>query len=146
MTTFTGPIKSKGLDTDARTGEVQLIQRATVGAINSAGNPVTFSLPNPSDVLDFVVTVETPFAAGALVTAANVQFSAAGDATLGIVVASASGTYRLSTTVGGNAAQLRGVATTVEAFVSTQSLASALTVGQAMLTVVYVDRTSAAGL
>lgn len=145
MTTFTGPVKSKALDTDSRTGDVYLVQRTTVQANNSAGNPVTFSLPNPSDIVDFVMQVEIPFAAGALVTAVNTEISAAGGSTVVVIPVSASGTYRPAL-VAGAAAGLRNVSTTVEAHMSVQALATALTIGQAMLNVIYIDKSSGGGL
>ena len=145
MTTFTGPIKSKALDTNARTGEVILTQRATLAANTTAGGPATISLPNPSDVVDFKIAVEIPFATGAGVTAANVEISAAGGSTLAVVNVSASGVYGAGT-IAGAAASFRGVSATIEAHVSIQGSPTAMTAGQAMLSVIYVDRTSAAGL
>lgn len=148
MTTFTGPIKSKALDTDARTGEVVLVQRATIAAVNSAGNPITFSLPNPSDVVDFKVSVEIPFAAGALVTAVNIEVSGAGGSTIVTIPVSASGMYGISdrATGVGAATSWRNVSVDVEAHASVQALATALTIGQGIASIMYIDRTSAAGL
>ena len=141
-TTFAGPIRT-GNDTGASSsrtvGTVIAAQRVTVDSTNSAGAPATMLLPAGADVIDYLVDVETPFAAGALVTAQEFSISHGASLVTNVVV-SASGRYdAIASGTKTNSALLRNVTTTVEAFVSTQSLASAATVGQAMLTVKYVQ-------
>jgi hypothetical protein len=145
MTTFTGPVKSKGRDTRTRTGDVYLVQRATLAANNSAGAPRTISLPNPSDVIEFLIGVEIPFATAAGATACNVEISGAGGSTIAVVNVSASGVYR-NGIVAGAAATMRNVTATIEAHVSIQGSPTAMNAGQAMLSVVYIDRTPESGL
>ena len=120
-------------------GDVNVTQRVTVVASNSAGAPATMLLPAGSDVIQYLVDVEVPFSPGALATAAEFSISHGASLVTNVVV-SASGRYdAIDDGTKTNTALLRNVTSTVEAFVSTQSLASALTLGQAMLTVIYVQ-------
>lgn len=172
MTTFTGPLDVKALDSQVTAARINvsgsatfqegatfgtkiqsgaagqrgtaiLVQRATLAATNSAGSPAQFVLPSGSDIIGYYVDVETPFAAGALVTAARVNLRVGASANvISEVAVSASGRYDLlsGTTPGGaDTSLLRNVTATVMAFVSTKALASALTAGQAMTTIVYVQ-------
>lgn len=141
-TNFSGPIKTgkdTGVDSTRTIGTVIAAQRVTVLSSNSAGAHATMLIPSGADVVDYLVDVEIPFAPGALATAAELSVLH-GSTLVTNVTVSASGRY--DAIEGGtktNTASLRNVTSTVEAFVSTQSLASALTVGQAMLTVFYVQ-------
>lgn len=120
-------------------GDVGVMQRTTVAANNSAGAPATMLLPSGSDVVMYLVDVEVPFSPGALATAADFSISHGASLVTNVVV-SASGRYdALSEGTKTDSSLLRNVTSTVEAFVSTQSLASAITLGQAMLTVIYVQ-------
>lgn len=134
---FTGPIRDRG-----NRGQVTYSRETTLVALNSAANPATLILPSGSNVLDIYINVEIPFDAGTLVTASRVLVSAVGGSTLAEITISASTVaYRLGlgnvTTYGGRAH--RNVTTTLEAHVSTQALASGVTVGQAIWGVVYVQ-------
>lgn len=141
-TTFSGPVRTglnTGIPKTSTIGTVIAAQRVTVDSSNSAGAPATMLLPSGSDVIDYLVDVETPFAAGAMVTAQEFSITHGGTLVTNVVV-SASGRYdAIDDGTKTNSALLRNVTTTVEAFVSTQSLASAATAGQAMLTVFYVQ-------
>lgn len=141
-TTFSGPVRT-GVDTGVaatRTiGTVIAAQRVTVDSSNSAGAPATMLMPSGVDVIEYLVDVETPFAAGAMATAQEFSISHGASLVTNVVV-SASGRYdAIDDGTKTNTALLRNVTTTVEAFVSTQSLASAATVGQAILTVIYLQ-------
>lgn len=141
-TTFSGPLRT-GKDTgnsSSTIGTVEVIQQATVVAQNSAGNPVLFTLPSGSNITDILVDVETPFAAGALVTAQRMDIRVGGTLITEIGV-SASGRYSvLDAGLGTDGTDaLRNVTAVVSAFASTKALASAATVGQAMLTVKYIQ-------
>ena len=141
-TTFSGPVRT-GVDTGtgSRTiGTLVAAQRATVHAQNSAGNPVTMVLPSGSDAIDFLIDVEIPFAAGALVTAQRVNIRTGVTANvIAEIGVSASGRYDALTVTGANHSLIRNITATIAAFVSTKALASAATLGQAMLTVKYVQ-------
>ncbi len=133
-----GPIRSGAA---ASRGRAILVQRVTILPVHSAGAPALLVLPSGSDILDFYVDVEAPFAAGALVSAAEVLISAAGGVLLARINVSASttryGTMQNAQAVGGGA--FRNVTATIEAHTSMQGLASALTAGQAMLSVIYAN-------
>lgn len=120
-------------------GTAMIIQRATLLSTNTAGAPVSISLPSGSNVVDFWVDVETPFATGAGVTAADITMSAANGVTLAKIAVSAS-TKRYNTSNAQTVGSIgyRNVTATIEAYVSIQGSATALSAGQAMLTVVYV--------
>lgn len=141
-TNFSGPVKTgkdTGVSSTRTVGTVIAAQRVTVDSSNSAGAPATMLLPSGADVVDYLVDVEAPFAAGALATAAEFSISH-GSTLVTNVVVSASGRYdAIDDGTKTDTSSLRNVTATVEAFVSTQSLASALTAGQAMLTVYYVQ-------
>ncbi len=141
MTQFTAPLNVGGLDSDDRTGQAYLVQQTTLTSQHNAANPAKFLLPNGANVIEYRVGVETPFAAGALVTAQRVQTYVGATANLVSEIAvSASGQYNMlrTPTAGGNHSVLRNVSATISTFVSTKALASAATLGQGMLTVHYL--------
>ena len=125
---------------------VMLAQAATIVAINSAGNPVTFSIPSGADVKNIWIDMEAPFASG-VVTANRVTTYIGGTGVsaaslISEIAVSASGQYNLlrTTTVAGNHTLLRNVTTTVHAFQSMKATDSAATAGQGILTVHYIQR------
>ncbi len=131
--TFVGPV-TIGL------GSVIQAQRTTVLSQNSATNPATIVLPSGSDAIDFLIDVEIPFAAGALVTAQRVNIRTGVTANvIAEIGVSASGRYDALGATGTDHSLLRNITATIAAFVSTKALASAATLGQAMLTVKYVQ-------
>jgi len=122
-------------------GSVTLVQRATIAANTTAGAPAKILLPSGADILDFFVDVEIPFETAAGATAAAIRGSVAGGAALFEMAVSASTTrYGLqqanTTTFLGSS--LRNITATIEAHVSVQASPSAMTDGQAMLSVIYV--------
>ena len=120
---------------------VILAQRVTIDSTHSTGARLSVSLPPNADLIDFLVDVEIPFAAGALATAAEIEASIVASAALLLVVpVSATGRYNALDDPSSilNIAQLRNIQTTIEIYQSTQSLASAMTVGQAIITIRYV--------
>lgn len=122
-------------------GTAIVAQRATLAAINSAGNPVKFLLPTGSDIIDYKLDLEIPLDS-AIVTAQRIYtYNGSAAQAISEIGVSASGRYDLlgGTTPGGNStALIRNVRNTVETFTSTKALASAATVGQGMLTIVYL--------
>ena len=141
---FQGPVRvgAAAAAPGANAGFALVTQRATLGEINSAANPVSFTIPSGSDLINFLVTVEVPFASG-VVTAGEVVGHITSDATAGglifILPVSASGQYRpLSTSFVRNANLQRNITTNIRVFVSAQSTDSAFTSGQAMLTCTYL--------
>ena len=129
---FEGPIRGP-----SGVGTALLVQSATIAANTTAGAPATFALPSGADIIDFKVSVEIPFATGAGVTAANIEVSAAAGLTMAIVPVSASGTYRPAL-IAGDTASFRNVIVVIEAHVSIQGSPTAITVGQAMLSLTYI--------
>ena len=120
-------------------GTVTLVQRVTLAANITAGVPAVIVLPSGSDVVDFIVDVEIPFATGAGVTAADVNISAAGGLRMAVINVSASTTrYNLAGAQSVNGSTFRNVTATIEAHVSIQGSPTAMTAGQAMLTVLYI--------
>ena len=122
-------------------GTAILVQRVTLAANTTAGIPATIVLPSGSNIIDMYVDVEIPFATAVGVTAAEVNVSAAAGVLLARINVSAStvryGTMQNAQTVGSSG--FRNVTTTIEAHVSIQGSPTAMTAGQAMLSVVYVN-------
>lgn len=137
---FAGPISG---GPSGSVGLVTMVQRTTIAANTTAGAPATISLPSGSDIIDMHVDVEVPFATAAGVSAANIEVSAAGGSTLAVIRVSASTTrYGLTsnadTFLGSG---MRNVTQTIEAHTSIVGSASAMSAGQAMLSVVYIQNT-----
>ena len=130
-----------------RVGTVLVSQRATINSTNSGGSPVKFLLPSGADIVDILVDIEVPFAAGALVTAGRVlaykelgNTPTSAENILTEVLVSSSGRYDAidDGTIGSSgAAALRNVSVTIAAYVSMQALASAFSAGQGILTINY---------
>lgn len=121
-------------------GYAVLSQRVTIAANTTAGAPATISLPSGADIVDFFVDVEVPFATAAGATAATVHMSGANASTIAVMRVSASTTrYGAWTNADSfNGSTLRNVTATIEAHASIVGSATAMTAGQAMLTVLYV--------
>lgn len=145
--TFTGSIQVSGSANVAGTitdraarGQVIYTQKTTLLSDNSAAGPAIINLPSGSDVTDIWVHVEIPFGNAVGVTAVNVAVSAVGDAGLVSFSVSAStvpyvlGRANAVSFVGST---FRNITTTVEAHLSVQALATALTSGQAILGLAY---------
>lgn len=142
---FTGPIRMGA----AGLGRVFLSQFATVASQNSAGNPVSFTIPAGSDLVEiYVDTVET-WNAGSLGTAGTIEIGVSGSSKyFAVVPVSATGSRSLAssfktTTIKRwkNFSGQSGDATgNIKAFVTAATQqATAMTVGETILTVVYVQ-------
>lgn len=135
-----GPIKSGGAGS---LGTSVLMQRVTIAAANTAGAPVQLNLPSGSNLIQMYVDVEEPYTTGAGATAAEVNVSAVNGVTLARIAVSASTRHYHAGLGGGSQAAggtaWRNVTTTLEAHVSIQGSATAMSAGQAMLTVLYVN-------
>ena len=111
--------------------------KATILQNNTAGNPVSISIPSGRDIIDFLVDIETPFETAAGATACNIEASlAAAGSALGLINVSASGRYDLiddGTIL--DMVQFRDVTATIEVHVSVQNSSTAITTGQGILTV-----------
>lgn len=124
-------------------------QIVTVASENSGGNPVTINLGGNADLIEFYVDTVIPPAAGALATAANLEIGVSGsNAYFAAVPCSATGTRRLgSSFVTGTIKRWTGYRSgspdasgTIRAHLTVQSLATALTVGEVLLRVLWVRR------
>lgn len=121
----------------ANTGIVLLVTRATIIQSHTAAAPLSVKLPNGSDIIDFKIDVEQPFETAAGATAVAVRASGANALTFFEIPVSASGRYDLgNTTTRGRA--FRNVSATIEAHVSVQGSNTAMSAGQAILSVIYV--------
>lgn len=120
-------------------GTATMVQRVTIATDTTTGAPATIVIPSGSDIIDFIVDIEEQFDTAAGATAANIEISGAGGATLAVIPVSASGQYNLAGANAGNAESRRNVTVTIEAHVSIQGSPTAMTVGQAMLSIVYVQ-------
>lgn len=136
--TFAGPITG---GVAGQRGTATLIQRATITSSTTAGAPATITLPTGSDIVDITVDVEIPFETAAGVSACNVEVSAAAGTAIVYFNVSASTTrYGLETANATSfiASALRNVTATIEAHASIQASSTAMTAGQAMLTIHYI--------
>ena len=134
--TFSGTIQET-----AGLGLATFVREVTVAQANTAGAPATISLPTSANIVDVYLNVEIPFANAAGVTAAAVRVSA--DNVGNVVefnVSASTIAYRLggANTVTYGATQVRQVVSTLEGHVSIQGSNTALTIGQAILGVVYI--------
>lgn len=128
-------------------GRVTISQYATVSQINSAGNAVTFTVPPRADLIEIYVDTVVPWAAGSLSTAAQIEVGVSGSVQyFARIPVSATGTRTLGSTFvtgtlkrwknfSGNSGDATG---NIRAFVSAQSLGTAMTAGETLLTVTYV--------
>ena len=128
-------------------GKIEVVQQATLIQSHTAAAPLQMNLPTGVNLTDVLIDVEVPFGTPAGVTAAIVE-TVLGTATaasiLGKAVVSASGRYaplndRAGGEAGGSMTLMRNlVFGTVETFVSIQDSATAISVGQAIITLKYI--------
>lgn len=142
-TTFSGPLRT-GVDDGTPTntiGTAVAAQRATIAANTTAAAPATILLPNGADIINVHVDVEVPFETAAGVTAANVEVSVAGGSTIAVIRTSASTTrYGLETNADTfTGSSMRNVTATIQAHASVVGSATAMSAGQAMLTITYLQ-------
>lgn len=116
-----------------------LVTRVTIAQNNTAANGAAISLPTGANILGFSVDVEQPFATGAGVTAAEITVSARAGVVICKIGVSAS-TRRYSDYFGDgaqtvNSGAYRNVTKVMDAYVSIFSSSTAISAGQAMLSV-----------
>lgn len=135
---FAGPLT---LGPSGQTGLAVLVQRTTIAANVTAGAPAIIVLPAGSDIVDITYDVEIPFATAVGVSACNLEISAAGGVQIAVIRTTASTTrYGLTSNADAfNGGSLRNVTATIEAHASIVGSNTAMTVGQGMLSIHYVQ-------
>ena len=143
-TTFRGVLRAgqpTGVPKKITVGRVIVSQRVTILHSTSGGAPVEVFLPPNSDLIAARIDVETPFAHAAGATAAALTFAVHPVSAASSIQLAVSGSARFDALAGAgvNRALIRNVPGTVQAHLSTQASTSALTIGQAIMTIEYAQ-------